>query len=97
MRSVINGEGSTACGDVYIRLNKELTDSIDIYDVIGDVCRSHVKSQMNMLYEPLRSKFQTLTSLHSKSDAALSQQVKFSLFTPTQNSYCDVCYYFFIF
>uniref|UniRef100_A0A2N9HKJ6 Carboxypeptidase n=1 Tax=Fagus sylvatica TaxID=28930 RepID=A0A2N9HKJ6_FAGSY len=74
MRSVINGEGSTACGDVYIRLNKELTDSIDIYDVIGDVCRSHVKSQMNMLYEPLRSKFQTLTSLHSKSDAALSQQ-----------------------
>ena len=91
MRSAINGEGSIACNAVSIQLNKELTASIDLYDVIGDICLSPFKSQMDMLYEPLKSRFQTLSSLHSKPDATLSQQVKFSLFTPSQNSYCDVC------
>ena len=74
MRSAINGEESIACTAVSIRLNKELSDSIDNYDVIGDICLFPFKSQMDMLHEPLKSRFQTLSSLNSQSNA-LNQQV----------------------
>ncbi|KAK7844868.1 serine carboxypeptidase-like 45 [Quercus suber] len=73
MRGAIRGFLSSTCTSVYIELAKELTDYIDRYNVIGDVCLSSIQSQMDMLYQPLRSRFQYLTSLNSESDA-LSQQ-----------------------
>ena len=76
MRGAIKGFLSSTCTSVYTELAKELTDFIDRYNVIGDVCLSSIQSQMDMLYQPLRSRFQYLTSLNSESDA-LSQQVKF--------------------
>ena len=76
MREIINQEGSeSACIAVTLRI-KQLTDSIDPYDVTGDICLSPVKSQMDMLYKAFLSTFQTLPPFHSKLDA-LSQQVKF--------------------
>ncbi len=82
MRSMLNGyEVSLACLHVYEKLiNESIVSfaSIDTYNVIGDVCRSSLKSQADMLYEPLTSRFQTLSSLHSKPDALLSQKVKFT-------------------
>ncbi|GMY19403.1 serine carboxypeptidase-like 46 [Fagus crenata] len=78
MRSMLNGyEVSLACLHVYEKLiNESIVSfaSIDTYNVIGDVCRSSLKSQADMLYEPLTSRFQTLSSLHSKPDALLSQK-----------------------
>ncbi|XP_030927225.1 serine carboxypeptidase-like 45 [Quercus lobata] len=73
MRGAIRGFLSSTCTSVYTELAKELTDFIDRYNVIGDVCLSSIQSQMDMLYQPLRSRFQYLTSFNSESDA-LSQQ-----------------------
>ena len=68
---------------------QQFISTIDPYDVTGDVCLSTVKSQMDMLYEPLLSKSQTLLPLHSKPNA-LNQQVNF-LRTPVKTlMYCDL-------
>ncbi|XP_050245217.1 serine carboxypeptidase-like 46 isoform X2 [Quercus robur] len=72
IRKAMNQEADTKCLVVYARV-KQLTNTIDQYDVTADVCLSPVKSQMDMLYEPLLSKFQTLLPLHSKPNA-LNQQ-----------------------
>ena len=88
IRKAMNQEADTKCLVVYARV-KQLTNTIDQYDVTGDVCLSPVKSQMDMLYEPLLSKFQTLLPLHSKPNA-LNQQVNF-LHAPVKTLiYCDL-------
>ena len=78
MRGIINQEGSeSACIAVTLQI-KELTDTIDPFDITGDICLSPVKSHMYMLYKAFLSKFRTLPPLNSKLDA-LSQQLKFLL------------------
>jgi serine carboxypeptidase-like clade 2 len=76
MRSAINGYFSTACTFVYNQLERELSEFIDTYNVIGDVCLSSGLSQMDMLYQPLKSRFQTLSSLNSQSNALNQQEIK---------------------
>ena len=89
IRKALNQEADTKCLVVYVRVNQQFTKTIDPYDVTGDVCLSPVKSQTDMLYEPLLSKFQTLLPLHSK-PKALNQQVNF-LHTPVETLiYCDL-------
>ena len=85
IRKALNQEADTKCLVVYVRVNQQLAKTIDPYDVTGDVCLSTVKSQTDMLYEPLLSKFQTLLPLHSK-PKALNQQVNFFAH-PCRNSY----------
>nr|POE65526.1 serine carboxypeptidase-like 46 [Quercus suber] len=70
----MNQEADTKCLVVYVLVNQQLTNTIDRYDVTGDVCLSPVKSQMDMLYEPLLSKFQTSLPLHSKPKALNRQE-----------------------
>ncbi|GMY19404.1 serine carboxypeptidase-like 45 [Fagus crenata] len=76
MRSAINGYFSSACTFVYNQLERELSEFIDKYNVIGDVCLSSGLSQMDMLYQPLKSRFQTLSSLNSQSNALNQQEIK---------------------
>ncbi|KAF3947363.1 hypothetical protein CMV_026493 [Castanea mollissima] len=66
---------------------QQFISTIDTYDVTGDVCLSTVKSQMDMLYEPLLSKSQTLLPLHSKPNA-INQQANapFKTIFPTLHS-----------
>lgn len=94
MRSSINREVSTACynafEDLFVKVS--LTTGIDLYGVISDVCLSPVKSQIDKLHEPLLSRIQNLSSLHSKLEA-LSQQVKFT--HHCEHSYCDMSLSFF--
>ena len=78
---------SLACAFVNTQVSNALIDYIDQYNVIGDVCLSSVQSQIDMLYHPIRSRLQILSSLHSKSDA-LSQQVKFTHYVKT-HVMCD--------
>ncbi|KAK7852572.1 serine carboxypeptidase-like 46 [Quercus suber] len=89
IRSSINREVSTACynaaEELYAKL--ALTSGIDLYGVISDVCLSPVKSQIDKLHEPLLSRIQNLSSLHSKLEA-LSQQVKFT--HHWERLYCDI-------
>ena len=89
MSSSINREVSTACYSASEELYAQLarTTGIDLYGVISDVCLSPVKSQIDRLHEPLLSRIQNLSSLHSKQEA-LSQQVKFTYHC--EHSYCDV-------
>ncbi|KAK4581084.1 hypothetical protein RGQ29_024665 [Quercus rubra] len=78
MRSSKNREVSTACYDASEELYVELalTSGIDLYGVISDVCLSPVKSQIDKLHEPLLSRIQNLSSLHSKLEALSQQQLK---------------------
>ena len=76
-REYTEGSISPACAFVNTQVSNALIDYVDQYNVIGDVCLSSVQSQIDMLYHPIRSRFQTLSSLHSKSDTP-SQQVKFA-------------------
>ena len=87
IRKALNQEADTKCLVVYVRVNQQLAKTIDPYDVTGDVCLSTVKSQMDMLYEPLLSKSQTLLPLHSKPNA-LNQQANapFKTIFPTLHS-----------
>lgn len=93
IRSSINREVSTACYNASEELYTKLTSGIDLYGVISDVCLSPVKSQIDKLHEPLLSRIQNLSSLHSKLEA-LSQQVKFT--HHWERSYCDVFIIFFV-
>ncbi|KAM3690783.1 hypothetical protein ACJW31_09G146000 [Castanea mollissima] len=65
-REAIRGILSPDCAFVNIQVSKELTDFIDPYNVIGDVCISNG--------QPFRSRFQTLSSLHSESNPPTQQQ-----------------------
>ncbi|XP_018827734.2 serine carboxypeptidase-like 45 [Juglans regia] len=77
MREAINGIVSPACTAVYTQLSRELSQSIDRYYVIGDVCvQSSGQSQVETLYHPLKSRFETLSSFHSLSDASSQQAVR---------------------
>ena len=95
MRSSINREVSAACYNAFEELYAQLalTTGIDLYGVISDVCLSPVKSQIDKLHEPLLSRIQNLSSLHSKLEA-LSQQVKFT--HHCEHSYCDMSLSFFL-
>ncbi|GMY20328.1 serine carboxypeptidase-like 45 [Fagus crenata] len=75
-RSAIRGFQSRACTFVMSQLEKELSNFIDPYNVIGDVCLSYSQTQMDMLYQPLNSRFQTFSSLHSQSDVLSQQELK---------------------
>ena len=86
-REYTEGSMSLACAFVNTQVSNALIDYIDQYNVIGDVCLSSVQSQIDMLYHPIRSRLQILSSLHSKSDA-LSQQVKFTHYVKT-HVMCD--------
>lgn len=81
-REAIRGIISSDCAFVNIQVSKELTDFIDPYNVIGDVCISNGQPQMGLLYQPFRSRFQTFSSLHSESNPP-TQQVKFNLCVKT--------------
>ncbi|KAB1222172.1 Serine carboxypeptidase-like 45 [Morella rubra] len=77
MRAAIRDLDAPACTAVYNRLVKELGGkSIDPYNVIGDVCLSSGQSQMESLYQPLRARFQDLSSPRSRSDALSQQEVQ---------------------
>ncbi len=91
-RSAIRGFQSRACTFVMSQLEKELSNFTDPYNVIGDVCLSYSQTQMDMLYQPLNSRFQTFSSLHSHSHV-LSQHVKF---THCARTHFTCTYYFFI-
>ncbi|KAL4607421.1 hypothetical protein ACB092_09G172700 [Castanea dentata] len=73
-REAIRGIISPDCAFVNIQVSKELTDFIDPYNVIGDVCILNGQPQMGFLYQPFRSRFQTLSSLHSESNPPTQQQ-----------------------
>ncbi|KAK9987101.1 hypothetical protein SO802_032052 [Lithocarpus litseifolius] len=73
-REAIRGTISPACAFVNIQVSKELTDFIDKYNVNGDVCISNGQPQMGFLYQPFRSRFQTLSSPHSESNPPTQQQ-----------------------
>ncbi|GMY19410.1 serine carboxypeptidase-like 45, partial [Fagus crenata] len=75
-RENIEGSMSPACAFVNTQVSNALIDYIDQDNVIGDVCLSSVQSQINMLYHPIRSRLQTLSSLHSKSDTPSRQEAK---------------------
>ncbi|GLT71305.1 hypothetical protein SLA2020_433360 [Shorea laevis] len=67
---------SPACFFVAIQLQKELENSVDVYNVIGnDHCLEN-QSQMASLYQPLSSRIQALLPLHSQPNALGEQQVK---------------------
>ncbi|KAF5480528.1 hypothetical protein F2P56_001270 [Juglans regia] len=84
IREAINGFLSPACAAVYTQRSRELSRSIDTYYVIGDVCvQAPGQSQVEALYHPLKSRFETLSYFHSLSDAS-SQQ-------PVRQSKEDVC------
>jgi len=78
MSGSINREVSTACYNASEELYAQLarTTGIDLYGVISDVCLSPVKSQIDKLHEPLLSRIQNLSSLHSKQEALSQQQLK---------------------
>ncbi|GLT71297.1 hypothetical protein SLA2020_433280 [Shorea laevis] len=73
-RGVIRNSLSRACIFVAIELQKELENSVDMYNVIGnDHC---LENQSQTLYQPLRSRIQALLPLHSQPNALGEQQVK---------------------
>ncbi|KAG2716096.1 hypothetical protein I3760_03G108100, partial [Carya illinoinensis] len=78
MREAINGGFlSPACTVVDTQLSRELSQSINIYYVIGDVCeQSSGQSQVETLYHPLQSRVETLSSFHSLSYASSHQLVR---------------------
>ena len=71
------------------QLNKEITNFIDQYNVIGDISLSSIQPDMGMFYHPFSFRFQTLSSLLSESnDASSTQQVVKLIYFVCQNS-CD--------
>ena len=69
---------SPACIFVAIQLQKELSNTVDMYNVIGNDHCLEKQSQMAALYGPLSSRIQALLSLPSQPNA-LDEQVKFTL------------------
>lgn len=68
---------SPACTFVFLQRQKELNNTVNVYNVIGnDHCLEN-QSQMAALYEPLSSRIQALLSPHSQPNA-LGEQVKFT-------------------
>jgi serine carboxypeptidase-like clade 2 len=78
LRGSIRGFLSPACIFVTIQLQKELSNTVDMYNVIGNDHCPENQSQMVALYEPLSSRIQALLSPHSQPNA-LGEQVKFTL------------------
>jgi serine carboxypeptidase-like clade 2 len=79
LRGNIGGFLSPACIFVAIQLQKELSNTVNMYNVIGnDHCLDN-QSQMVALYEPLSSRIQASLSPHSQQNALGDKQVKFTL------------------
>jgi serine carboxypeptidase-like clade 2 len=53
MREAITGTVSSACFGVYTLVQKELSESIDPYDVTGDICLSSNQSQLKIFNQQL--------------------------------------------
>ncbi|CAK7340264.1 unnamed protein product [Dovyalis caffra] len=53
MREAMTGTVSTACFGVYIKVEKELSGSVDLYDVTADVCLSSNQSQFKIFNQQL--------------------------------------------
>lgn len=68
---------SPACTFVLLQRQKELNNTVNVYNVIGNDHCLEKQSQMAALYEPLSSRIQALLSPHSQPNA-LGEQVKFT-------------------
>ena len=73
-KEYISENFTPACAFVNTQLNKEITNFIDQYNVIGDVSLSSIQPNMGMFYHPFSFRFQTLSSLHLESNYASSTQ-----------------------
>lgn len=88
-KEYISENFTPTCAFVNTQLNKEITNFIDRYNVIGGVSLSSIQPNMGMFYHPFSFRFQTLSSLHLESNYASStQQVVKLIYFVRQNS-CD--------
>lgn len=75
MREAITGTVSSACFGVYTLVQKELSESIDPYDVTGDICLSSNQSQLKIFNQQLlRSRLPYLSPQVLELDSVKQQQ-----------------------
>jgi serine carboxypeptidase-like clade 2 len=76
MREALTGTVSSACLGVYTLVQKELSESIDPYDVTGDICLSSNQSQLKIFNQQLlRSRLPYLSPQVLELDSVKQQQV----------------------
>lgn len=81
IREAIRGNLSDACSIVNDQISKEISDFIDVYDVIADVCiPSNSSLRFDIAKHPLFSRFQISSSRGYTKAQSLSQQVNQLLF-----------------